>query len=150
MKTPLLALVLALAASVSAFAADDGNPAADPGPASPQLEVQGAAAPAADAPAPAPKPAPKAKPKAAPKAKRAAKPVKKLPLKKPRKPASRYKTTELSEATEEHFRFDRKGNPILPGKSAAKSKAAKPAAGPPGACTNEAPCGAKDPDADAL
>ena len=111
----------------------------------PAAEAPAAETPAVEASSETEKPAPKPK-------KKAAKPKKKtgrVGLKKPRPGPSQYKSTELSEASEHHYRYDAKGNPILPKTS--KPKAKRGDEEPDAAlCSDERPCTPKDPDADAL
>ncbi|OGS37104.1 MAG: hypothetical protein A2506_08775 [Elusimicrobia bacterium RIFOXYD12_FULL_66_9] len=85
--------------------------------------------------------------------------AKKKPAAKAKKKAreSRYKSRELTENTENSYRFDARGNP-LGGKRKAAEKAKKKSAAPPeempeekpGACTADEPCPEKGSDADAL
>ena len=110
--------------------------AQDPGTGTAPAPAQEPAAPAAEPAAPAPK----AKIKKA---------HKKVPLKKPRPGPSRWKSTELTENTERHYRFDAEGNPIVT-KKKVKAKPVADEGETPVSCSEEKPCLPKDPDADAL
>ena len=84
-----------------------------------------------------------------------AKPKRKAaPVKKKADPyeKSKYKSRELSEGEQKVFRFNEKGEPVLPKakkKSSPKKKAQPPEEEPVPACSAEKPC-AKPDEADAL
>lgn len=82
-------------------------------------------------------------------------PKKKKPAKKKPAAESKYKSTELSEASASVYRFNSKGEPIVP--TAKKAKAKKKRSEPPeesassdSSCGEDSACPAKGSEADAL